>query len=96
MVAHRVVSRPVKIDRKSQRDDAQTDERLLRRRHQRVEDEPTGGEQEDYGQNGVADRPVRALGVRHAASEDEDRGGVERVENPRGEDDVVGQRVERA
>src|SRR5437763_1346957 len=44
MVAHGVVSRPVEIDRESERDDAQPDERLLRRRHQRVEDEPTGGE----------------------------------------------------
>src|ERR1051326_7941070 len=94
-VTHGVLPRPVKIYRQPQRDDAEADERLRRRRDDRVDDQVARGEKEDHGQNRIADRLVRPLGVRHPPAEDEDRRGVERVENPRGEDDVVGQRVER-
>src|SRR5919107_6206358 len=82
--------RPVEVDGEAEGDDAEADERLSRRRDERVVDEPARGEQEDEREHGVAEGAVRALGVRHPAAEDEDRGGVESRKKPRRQKGVTG------
>src|SRR6478735_7713876 len=88
--------RPVPVERHAEGDEAEASQRLAGRGHQRVDDQPHRHQQEQRGDEGIAERAIGPLRIRPADAVQEERGAEHGGEGEDREDGVVGERVERA
>src|SRR5688572_5329542 len=83
------------INRQAQNYESNPDKGLCRRGHHRIDQKPPRNKQEHNRNDGIAPGFVRPFRVRILTSENEDRRCDKCVKDPRAENDVISQRIER-